>query len=302
MLVALIPRQADRLDAHLMAGQDRDAVVGLLSDDREIVAEILDLDPRKAVARNFQFLQQYDIGLAGAQPRREMGNPTPDGIDVPGRDANHRLLRRSDGEGSAAAAGGGGVGVADLEGSADKIFDEIDLGAGQEIERSSVHEELDPVALKFRIVLVTRIVEGKPILKAGAAAADDGETQHQLRIAFGRSQHGNAPCRRLRQAYLLHWADFVHLRVALGALYQPYTKLECKDEARFVKPQASRYCPADVGPCPLCQPAGAEPRPSQARAGAPDALRLSARSRSNPSFHGLSPPEAQDPALRLSPV
>src|SRR5258708_2725293 len=50
----------------------------------------------------------------------------------------------SDGEGSAAAAGRGCVGVAHLERGVDKILDEVDLGTGQQVERSRVHEQLHP--------------------------------------------------------------------------------------------------------------------------------------------------------------
>ena len=46
-----------------MLREDRHAVVGLLADDGEVVAEILDLQPREGIVGGLDLLQQDDIGL-----------------------------------------------------------------------------------------------------------------------------------------------------------------------------------------------------------------------------------------------
>src|SRR5258708_8586184 len=82
-----------------------------------------------------------------------------------------RLGRSGDREGVAAAAGRGGVRVLDLEGGAHHVLDEIDLGAVKEIERGIVDDDLHPVALEDDVAVLARVVEGKAVLEAGAAAA-----------------------------------------------------------------------------------------------------------------------------------
>ena len=75
--------------------QQRDAVEGLLAVGDDVVAERLDLQPRKRVIDAFDFLQADDVGRAVLQPGQQMFDPLPDRIDVPGRDAHQdwRFLR-----------------------------------------------------------------------------------------------------------------------------------------------------------------------------------------------------------------
>ena len=63
--------------------QQRDAVEGLLAVGDDVVAERLDLEPRKGVIDAFDFLQADDVRLALLQPADEMLDPLSDGIDVP---------------------------------------------------------------------------------------------------------------------------------------------------------------------------------------------------------------------------
>src|SRR5262245_38579743 len=97
----------------------------------------------------------------------------------------------ADRERAAAAAGGLGVRVLDLERGADQIFDEIDLGAGQEVERGVVDDDLHPVALEQVVVGLHRVVEREAVLEARAAAARDAEAEHQSGVAFLLDQAGD---------------------------------------------------------------------------------------------------------------
>src|SRR5271169_4557946 len=88
LLVVRRARQPLRLDGHGVSGEDGDAVVGLLADDRQVIAEIFDLEAREAVRRAFQFLEQGDVGAKALQPADEVADALTDRIDVPGGDAD----------------------------------------------------------------------------------------------------------------------------------------------------------------------------------------------------------------------
>jgi hypothetical protein len=68
--------------------QQRNAVEGLLAVGDDIVAERLDLQPRKRLIDAFDFLQAHDVRRAVLQPAQQMVDPLPDRIDVPGGDAH----------------------------------------------------------------------------------------------------------------------------------------------------------------------------------------------------------------------
>src|ERR687885_394073 len=93
----------------------------------------------------------------------------------------------------AAAAGRGGVRVADLERGAHQILDEVDLGAVQEVERHIVDDDRDPAALEYVVVRVLRIVEAKPVLKPGTAAARHCDAQKGVRRLFLLFQRRDTP-------------------------------------------------------------------------------------------------------------
>ena len=52
--------------------EDRDAVVGLLPMDREVVAAVLDLEPGKILVERFCFLEENDVRFSLAQPREQI--------------------------------------------------------------------------------------------------------------------------------------------------------------------------------------------------------------------------------------
>ena len=68
--------------------QQRDAVEGLLAVGDDVVAERLDLQPRKRLIDAFDFLQADDVRRAVLQPGQQMVDPLPDRIDVPGGNAH----------------------------------------------------------------------------------------------------------------------------------------------------------------------------------------------------------------------
>ena len=67
-----------------MAGEDGDAVVGLLGDGDALVADVLEDGSREVGA--LQLLKQEDIGAALLEPRKDMLQSCIDGIDVPAGD------------------------------------------------------------------------------------------------------------------------------------------------------------------------------------------------------------------------
>jgi hypothetical protein len=58
----------------------------------DVVAELLDLKPRKLLVEALDFLQAKNVGLNLLQIGEEVGQPLADGIDVPGGDAQARRL------------------------------------------------------------------------------------------------------------------------------------------------------------------------------------------------------------------
>src|SRR5262249_33413889 len=94
------------------------------------------------------------------------------------------IAASADRERVAAAAGRGGVRVLDLERGAHHVLDEVDLGAGEEVERDLVNDDLDAVAREDDIALLPRVVEAEAVLEAGAAAARDGDAQERALAAL----------------------------------------------------------------------------------------------------------------------
>src|SRR5262245_5010442 len=111
----------------------------------------------------------------GARPRFPLRNPSQ--------------LKRSPGlllnvERTAAAAGAGDVRVVELESGAMQTFDVIHFGAIHIHQAGLVDENLKTVKFKDTVVLIAEVlVEPHTVLKAGAASADD--LNSQAGIAFG---------------------------------------------------------------------------------------------------------------------
>ena len=83
------PGQAALFDIDRAFGEDGDAVIGLLPEDRDVIAEILDLGARELLFEALEFLQQNDIGAELAQPLLQVGGAGPDRVHVPGGDFDH---------------------------------------------------------------------------------------------------------------------------------------------------------------------------------------------------------------------
>src|SRR5579871_4452353 len=83
----------------------------------------------------------------------------------------------SDREAGAAAAARGGVRVLDLEGLADQVIDEVDLGPADIGKGDRIDQNRGAVALDDEIVLRTRLVEVEAILEPRAAAAGDADAK-----------------------------------------------------------------------------------------------------------------------------
>ncbi len=66
-----------------LAGEQGDAVVGLLAREGDLVAGCLDLCLREIVVFQLQFLQAQHIGLGGGQPVEQVGQADLQRIDVP---------------------------------------------------------------------------------------------------------------------------------------------------------------------------------------------------------------------------
>ena len=98
-----------------------------------------------------------------------------------------------DRKGVAAAAGRGGVRILDLEIGAHQILDEVDLGAGHEVERYRIDHHLDAVPREGDVVLPARVVEAEPVLESRTAAARDGEAQERLRRPVLGLKKSDAP-------------------------------------------------------------------------------------------------------------
>src|SRR3979411_1064921 len=84
----------------------------------------------------------------------------------------------SDRKTGAAAAGSGGIGIDHAERRADQVVDEIDLGPGQKRHRGGIDQHHRAVARDYQVILSLRPLDVELILKAGAAAALDADSQH----------------------------------------------------------------------------------------------------------------------------
>ncbi len=82
LLVAVVAGQAARHVIQRMLRQNGDAVIGLLSVRRDVVAEVFDLSARKGVVHAFQFLQADHVGFRLLQPVGEVPETCLDRVDV----------------------------------------------------------------------------------------------------------------------------------------------------------------------------------------------------------------------------
>src|SRR3954447_17250005 len=89
-----------------------------------------------------------------------------------------------DRERRAATAGALRVGILDDELRAFQAFLVVDLGAGEVLVAHRVDQQGDAVLLHHRVVVVPDLVEGKPVLEAGTAAAGDEHSKLELRVTF----------------------------------------------------------------------------------------------------------------------
>src|SRR4051794_32002657 len=78
-----------------------------------------------------------------------------------------------------AATGGLGLRIVDLERGADQVVDEVDLGAGQILQRDRIDQHRHPVADDGDVVLGLVALDVELVLKARAAAAQYAEPQHR---------------------------------------------------------------------------------------------------------------------------
>src|ERR1041384_5666430 len=108
----------------------------------------------------------------------------------PGRLLGHGAARATEGsrgldrERRPATGGALRVGVLDDELRALQAFLVVDLGAGEVLVAHRVDEQGDAVLLHHRVVVVLDLVEGEPVLEAGAAAARDEYPQLEVGIAL----------------------------------------------------------------------------------------------------------------------
>ena len=92
------------------------------------------------------------------------------------------------------------------------VLDEVDLGAADELQRRLVDDELDAVPLEHHVLGLARVVEAEAVLKAGAAAARDGEAQEGVRQVFELAQYRDPLCRALGQRHLSLRGDTASVR------------------------------------------------------------------------------------------
>src|SRR5262245_61948446 len=92
-------REQFLLHRQRMLRDDGNAVIGLLADGGDVVAEVLNFEPREAVIRAFDLLHQHDIGVSRLQPGGDVGDMGLDGVDVERGNAHrgpqNRKARRS---------------------------------------------------------------------------------------------------------------------------------------------------------------------------------------------------------------
>ena len=85
---------ADNL-ANCLAGEQGNAVVGLLAGERDLITRRLDLGPREIVVLKLGFLQAQRIRLLFGQPVQQVRQAHLERIDVPAGDLH--LARPPDG-------------------------------------------------------------------------------------------------------------------------------------------------------------------------------------------------------------
>jgi hypothetical protein len=85
-----------------------------------------------------------------------------------------------DREAGAAAAGGGGVGVLDLEGGADQLVGEVDLGASHVGQRDGINQDGGAVALDDDVVGLACRDQIESILETRSAAAVHADTEERV--------------------------------------------------------------------------------------------------------------------------
>src|SRR6185437_15519340 len=171
------------------------------------------------------------------------------------------ILKHSalDGKTGAAAAGRSGVGIVDLEGLADQIVGEIDLGPGQEIQRHGIDQDPGAALLDEQIVVHPRLVQGEIILKAGTAAPGHRQAQHRALAFIGQDRGdplGGAGGNGDRQG---HWGT-------LGRAYhRPYVMLAMSSaKGQFQAPLGHLLGPVFAPPMPL-GPFATQPAESRGR-------------------------------------
>src|SRR5438105_104952 len=110
------------------------------------------------------------------RPQRRMRRRRGGTCAAPDTLNGRNFLFLGDAEGRAAAAGGDHVGVINLEAGALEAVDEVDRGAVNVGQALAVDQEPDSLVLEHAVALPL-LVEGKGILKAGAASAAHADAQ-----------------------------------------------------------------------------------------------------------------------------
>ena len=89
LLVGGLARQAADHVLDRPPTKDRHAVVGLLAERRDVVAELADGLGRKGGIEALDLLEEGDIRPSLGQPGQHIGQPGIDRVDVPGGDRGH---------------------------------------------------------------------------------------------------------------------------------------------------------------------------------------------------------------------
>ena len=92
----LKPGEAARHVFDRMSGEDRDAVIRLLPEGLDVVAEGFKFEPGKCLVEAFDFLEADDIGRGFLEPAEHRVDAGLDGIDVPGGDFHGARLARNE--------------------------------------------------------------------------------------------------------------------------------------------------------------------------------------------------------------
>src|SRR5690606_28611412 len=124
-----------------------------------------------------------------------------------------RSEETSDGEGRPAAAGGLGVRIADHELRAFEILDVVDLGALQILPAHRIDQQRNAVLLDDGVAVLNALIEGEPVLEAGAAATGDIHPQLELVVLLLLDElpHLVGGGIGKDQRYVLFLSDFRHL-------------------------------------------------------------------------------------------